>query len=119
MTKRNMFRFVAAFLLSTLIIASASFAQSAGKDNSSSVKIRTSAYSAMCKNRIESKVTDLKGVLEAELKMDTKILSVKYDKKLVSSDDIIDSVRKMGYEAEIVNEKAESNNSRELKDSRS
>lgn len=65
-------------------------------------EIKTSAVCEMCKERIEKKVLQLEGVIEANLDIDTKILNVKYDESKISLEEIRTAISKTGYDADDV-----------------
>jgi copper chaperone CopZ len=72
------------------------------KDNRSEIKIKTSAYSWECKNVIESNVNNLLGVIESNLDLASKVLTVKIDNSKISCDSIINTIKKLGYDAEVL-----------------
>lgn len=80
--------------------------ESYAKDNviTKETKIQTNAFSYMCKDRIESLIKDLKGVSDAYLSMDDKVLIVNYDEKVVKPIDLVAKIKEIGYEAEVVTE---------------
>jgi Cu+-exporting ATPase len=53
---------------------------------------------ASCAARIQRVVNNMEGVMEAELNFATEKLSVKYDPAKVSSKELVDKVRNIGYE---------------------
>jgi copper chaperone CopZ len=73
-----------------------------GFSQSEEVKIKTSAQCEMCKDRIEDKLNYTKGVKYAELDVDSKVLTVKYNTKKLSKGDIKNVVADLGYNADDV-----------------
>lgn len=63
-------------------------------------KIQTNAFSYMCKDRIEALVKEIKGVSDAYLSMDDRILTVMYDENTAKPNDMVAKIKEIGYEAE-------------------
>jgi len=63
------------------------------------VKIKTSAVCEMCKERLEEKLNYTKGVVYAELDLETKIVTVKYKTKTISDYQIHQVISNTGYHA--------------------
>lgn len=63
------------------------------------VSFKTSAICGMCEDRIEKALNYTKGVVYAELDVDTKMLTVKYKTKHLNSDQIKKIVAATGYDA--------------------
>jgi periplasmic mercuric ion binding protein len=74
------------------------FAQSTDKE----VKIKTSAICEMCKERLERNLGLSKGVKEAELNLDNKVMTVKYNPKKTDVASIKETIMKTGYDADDV-----------------
>lgn len=85
-----------ALMLLTAFVPNVSYAE-----NSEEIKIKTSAYSWMCKNKIESKINKMDGVNDCELDLSNKTLTVKFDSSKISDIDIINQVEDLGYDAEL------------------
>lgn len=64
------------------------------------VKIKTTAICGMCKDRIEKKLNYTKGVIFAELNIDTKIVEIKYKTKLLDEAKLKAIIAKLGYDAD-------------------
>jgi copper chaperone CopZ len=75
------------------------------------LNVKTNAVCGECKTRIEGNVVKLKGVKNAILNLDTKVLTVTYNKEKVTSADIKKAVTETGYSADEVagNDKARAN----------
>jgi copper chaperone CopZ len=73
-----------------------------GFSQSEEVQIKTSAQCEMCKDRIEDKLNYTKGVKYAELDVDSKVLTVKYNTKKLSKVDVKNLVADLGYNADDV-----------------
>ncbi len=69
-------------------------------DNTKEVKIKTSAKCKMCKSRLEKNVGLSKGVEEASLNLDDKVMTVRYNPKRTSEEKIRETIAKTGYEAD-------------------
>jgi mercuric ion binding protein len=88
-------------LLSLLIITFFTFQFNAQK-KVETVKIKTSAECGMCKDRLEEKLNYTKGIVFAELHVESKILTVRYKTKKISLDQIKNIVSQIGYDADEV-----------------
>ncbi len=86
----------ALFLLSISTIA---FAQEKKTDT---IKIKTSAVCGMCKDRLEGGLAFEKGVKDVSLDDETKILTIKYNTKSTSPDELRKKISKLGYDADDV-----------------
>ena len=86
-----------------LFVASA-FAFTAGLKT---VKIQTSAVCGMCKDRIESTLTQVAGVEDVRLDLTTKKVKIKYDDALQSEASLRAIIAKIGYAADDVPADAE------------
>ena len=91
-------------LSAALLVFALVFSVSLAKDNVK-VDIKTSAYSWMCKNKIESNINKMDGVNDCELDLSTKTLTVKYDESKVTTDKIVKKIEDLGYDAEIKHKK--------------
>ena len=58
----------------------------------------------VCVNKIEKKVSKLEGVKEANINFSNERFTVNYDETLVNSEKIIETVKKLGYEIEEIND---------------
>lgn len=70
--------------------------------NEGVVKIKTSAICKMCKARIEKDMSLTKGVEKAELNLEDKVLTVKYNGKKTDAAALKMAVSKIGYDADDV-----------------
>ena len=68
---------------------------------------------ASCQSHVENTVSNLKGVNEVNVSLLTNSMNVDYDDKLVSEEEIILSVSKIGYKASI-NKNKEKKTNKEL-----
>lgn len=66
------------------------------------IKIKTSAQCDMCKKRIEDKLNYTKGVKFAELNVETKELTVKYNTSKITDKEIRTTLASIGYHADDV-----------------
>ena len=64
------------------------------------VKIKTSAICKMCKKRIERDLSLTKGVEEAELNLDNKVVTVAFNSKKTNAAEIKKAITKIGYDAD-------------------
>ena len=76
--------------------------------NDTTIVIKTSAQCESCKKRIENKMAFEKGIKKVTLDVDTKNLTLVYDKKKTSPEKLKTAVTKIGYDADEMkaNEKA-------------
>lgn len=72
------------------------------QDDKKILYIKTNVFSFMCKDKIETAVKDLKGVEEAYLSLDDKILEVKFNSDVLKESVIVQTIKDLGYEAEII-----------------
>lgn len=70
------------------------------KSKFETVVIQTSAECGQCKERIENGLNYTKGVSFAELDLETKKVTVKYNGTKVSSDQIRAKINSIGYDAD-------------------
>ena len=69
--------------------------------------IQTSAQCGDCKERIESKLNYTKGVVFAELDLESKKVTVRYKTKTISLQEIKQAIASIGYSADDVKAKEE------------
>lgn len=83
-------------------------------------QIKTNPSCESCKMKIEKAVNKLDGVIKSNLDLESKILTVKYDGDKVNLDIIRAKIRKVGYEADLVdgNTKTEAKKSNKCCDSK-
>lgn len=73
---------------------------SAQPQKQETVKIKTSAVCGSCKDRIEKGLKSEKGIDEATLDLDTKIVTVKFEGTKTNPDKIREKITKLGYDAD-------------------
>ncbi|MEP1096033.1 MAG: heavy metal-associated domain-containing protein [Cyclobacteriaceae bacterium] len=66
------------------------------------IEIQTSAICEMCQHAIEYDLAFVKGVKSAELNLDNKVVTVLYNPKKISPDEIRTSITKVGYHADFM-----------------
>lgn len=66
------------------------------------VKITTSAQCDMCKKRIEDGLFTQKGVVSANLDVNTKVVTIKYRSNKTNEDDLRNYISSLGYQADSV-----------------
>lgn len=69
-------------------------------DKEKEVKIKTSAVCEMCKERIERNLSFEKGVKEATLDVESKVVTVKYNSKKTDVSKLKANINKTGYDAD-------------------
>jgi len=95
--KNRLFTFLLALLTLT---GSALLASDGGK--TASVKLKTSAKCEMCKERLERNLTLTKGVKEAFLNLNDKVMTVTYNPKKTDVARIKAAIAGTGYDADEV-----------------
>ncbi len=71
------------------------------------VEIKTSAECGDCKVRIEDKLNYTKGVRFAELDVPTKVVTVRYNEKKISLEEVKEAIAEVGYDADEVKAKTD------------
>ena len=70
--------------------------------NADTLRIMTSAVCGQCKDRIERNMTFEKGIKDVTLDLDTKIVTIRYNPKSTTPDQIRRKISKLGYDADDV-----------------
>jgi len=86
------------------------------KENVKEVRIQTNAFSYMCKDRIEQTLKELKGVESVFLSLDDKVVTIEYNEETVKTDAMLNSVKDIGYEAELLSKPINAENKTGEKD---
>ncbi len=81
------------------LLIGATFAQ---EKKTEKAEILTSAICEMCKETIEYELTFTKGIKFVELDVDSKIVTVEFNPKKISADDIRNSISGVGYNADSI-----------------
>lgn len=90
-------------LLFLLIVLTTGAAQAQDKQEKfQTVVIQTSAECGDCKDRIEEALNYTKGVLFAELDLETKKVTVKFATKKISLQQVKEAIASIGYDADEV-----------------
>lgn len=84
-------------LLLLVVFTNGAFSQSSKTET---VKIQTSAECQNCKDLLENKLNYTPGIKYAVLKMENKVLEVKYNLKKISKDEIRVLISQLGYDAD-------------------
>lgn len=84
-------------ILSFLLL---SVASTFATDSLKVAEIKTSAVCDDCKDRIEGHLDTLTGIKSANLDLDKNIITVEFDEKLISLDNIKNSIVEIGYDAD-------------------
>ncbi len=72
------------------------------KKNYEEVQIKTSAVCGMCEERIEGNIAYEKGVKKVELDNETKIVTIGFDPRKNTADNLRTAISKLGYDADDV-----------------
>lgn len=92
-----------AFLPAMLVVLALLYTNTRAQENpqnTTTIKILTSAQCDMCKDRIEKAVNKLSGIISADLNYETKYLTVEYNPEETNDSDIRKSVNMAGYDAD-------------------
>lgn len=108
MNRTSTIKFFAIVFAVALLFAAKIFATD--KENCSVLKIKTSAISWDSKNIIESNLSGMLGVIDSDLDLNSKILTVRINTEKTNCDNILKSIRKLGYDAEQICNDAKDNN---------
>jgi copper chaperone CopZ len=93
--KKGLLMMIAFFMLNALNAQTT-------KGKTQKVLIKTSAECGDCKERIESKLNYVKGVVYAELDVETKELTVKFKSDKITLEEIKKIISEIGYDADEV-----------------
>jgi len=95
-------KFFSRFFL--VVVCSIIFAETACAQDKKieTIKIKTSAVCGMCKDRIENGMAFEKGIKDVSLDVETKIVTIKYNTKSTSPDELRKKISKLGYDADDV-----------------
>lgn len=88
-----------AAILMLMLFCNSAFAQSRNK---AEIKIKTSAECEMCKNTLEKAMSFEKGVKKASLDLSTRELTVVYNPKKTTPENLRNAIAKAGYDADDV-----------------
>ena len=83
----------------TILLSIASIAVAQKQNKFQTIEIKTSALCGECEERIENKLNYSKGVKFADLDLETKIVTVKFNTKKLSADDVKKLIASVGYHA--------------------
>ena len=88
--------------IAILLLFGLNLATNAQDKKDETIKIKTSAICGSCKTRIEKGLSEAKGIKEAKLDLETKIVTVKYSPSATSPVEIRKAVSMLGYDADEV-----------------
>jgi len=97
-------RLFAIALVSMLTFASLLQAKDDTKQEPTEINIKTSAYTFLCKNKIEETIKKLDGVEQVYLNLSDKIVTVKYYVGKQTQESLVNTIKNLGYTAELVKE---------------
>lgn len=87
--------------LFAILVLTFSFALSQSQTQTTA-EIKTSAVCESCKERIEKNLKKVDGIINADLNVDTKVLTVTFDTSKILLQDIKLRISKIGYDADEV-----------------
>jgi mercuric ion binding protein len=85
--------------LTIIVLSGLSFFSHAQKSDGK-LEIKTSAICEMCKETIEYDLTFTKGIKFAELNLENKVVTVEFNPKKISADDVRKRITMVGYHAD-------------------
>ncbi len=97
-------------VMGVVLTFSFAFNAYANEQSVKEVKIKTSAFSFMCKNKIESVLKEKSGVNDTYLDLENKVVTITYDDKILKAEDLEKEIKSMGYDAEIIKDYPKTNN---------
>lgn len=68
---------------------------------SDEINVKTSVFSWMCKNKIETSIQKLDGVMDCDVDLDTKTATIKLDPENITPSEILQEIEDMGYDAKL------------------
>jgi periplasmic mercuric ion binding protein len=86
----------------TLLAASTSLAQK--PSNREEVKVQTNLDCEMCKKKIEDYMAFEKGVTAIKADVPSKVVTIEYRSNRTDEDKLVAALKKLGYEAEVIEE---------------
>lgn len=89
-----------AILILSVVLASCGMMSKDGESSKKTIEIMTSAECNDCKERLEGNLNYVKGIQFAELDVPSKVLTVKYDSKKITLQEIKDKINDIGYDAD-------------------
>jgi copper chaperone CopZ len=87
-------------VVSLIVLMSSLFFAVSAQEKKQEVTIHTSSQCGDCKERIENKFNYTKGIIFAELNLETDDLTVKFRTDKISLQEIKDILNELGYEAD-------------------
>lgn len=95
------FRFIAVFILSVLFVVNC--AEEPKKELPKEIKnvaFKTSLHCESCVKTVSTKVPNAKGVENVKVDLESKMVSISYDKNSTSEEELKKVLENLGYEAE-------------------
>ena len=86
-------------LLSILLVFS-SLVMAGDPPKTAEIKIKTSAKCSMCKKRIERDLGVSKGIINSNLDLNDKVVTITYNTKKTNPEKIKEVISKIGYDAD-------------------
>lgn len=77
--------------------------ESAADSKLDEVKIRASITCNYCKEKIEKNIAFEKGVKDLSVDMETKVVTIKYNKEKTNPEKLVAAIKKLDFDAEVVN----------------
>lgn len=104
--KKTMIIRLFALALMSLFAISAGYAKDTAKEPCNEAKIKTSAFSFMCQNKIESNLKKIEGVNDAQMNLEDKVVTVKYNPAKTSAAKLQQTIDDLGYATSLITDKA-------------
>lgn len=109
MKKQTIIRLFALAIMSVFAISAVSFAKDKTSEPCNEAKIKTSAFSFMCQNKIESSLKKIDGVFSAQLNLEDKTVTVVYNPAKTNGTKLQQKIEDLGYNASLITDKASLN----------
>lgn len=93
---------VLTFLLAVVALLGSCGMTKNGEPVKQKVTIQTNAQCGDCRERIEGELNFTKGIIFAELNLETKEVTIKYNSKKITPDEIRQKIAEIGYAADDV-----------------
>ena len=98
-------KFTSLILFVMMAVSSALVAQSAKVSNNETMTYNVSMDCHSCKVKIEKNIPFEKGIKALDVDLEKKTVTVTFDKRRTDNEKVMNAIRKLGYEVEVVPQK--------------
>lgn len=87
------------FMIFTLVFFFAGIKVSAqvSNDNEQELKVKVFFHCANGKKLLEARLAELDGVIDVNADLETKVLSIKHNTKVITKEGLVEAIEKIGY----------------------